>query len=142
MPPLTAERLILAPPDPSVPLIWRRLLISPLMVIGKSTEMPPLAVRASSSPENPFGTASATPPLTVFNSNPGPSHFSFGQVGAYTAIHGLASDVAVHVAEHNAAVHGMRIDAATDVFNDDAAVCGIRANVSLARHLQLYATDQ
>jgi len=27
--------------------------------------------------ENPFGTASATPPLTVFNSNPGPSHFSF-----------------------------------------------------------------
>ena len=64
--------------------------------------------------------------------------YGFGDVvGAYTAIHGLASDVAVHVAEHNAAVHGMGIDAATDVFNDDAAVCGIRTNVSLARHLQL-----
>ena len=46
---LSLRELILAPPEPSVPLICRRLLISPLIVIGKSTEIPPFAVRASSS---------------------------------------------------------------------------------------------
>ena len=99
--------------------------------------MPPLAVRASSSPENPFGTASATPPLTVFSSSPGPSHFSLASSTRSAAVDGLASDVAVHVAEHDAAVHGVGVDAAAHVFDDDAAVGGVHTDVGLARHLQL-----
>ena len=60
-----------------------------------------------------------------------------GQLDAQPAVDGLASDVAVHVAEHDAAVHGVCVDAAADVLDDDAAVGGVHAEVGLARHLQL-----
>src|SRR4029453_5103318 len=52
-----------------------------------------------------------------------------GQFGAHAAVDRLASDVAIHVTEHDSAVHGVCVDAAAHVFDDDAAVGGVDANV-------------